>query len=203
MFTESKDFVGLVLATGEHNRYDDSDFYAIVWDRAARCARKVTTSSTRYAGGFFVDTAHYAAPPKIQEEAQRLFFRPRAYAQLLRAERKSLAVPAKGKWVRVVRGIKVPVGTEGLIFYWDERTYSPRFNNGYKQGPDTIKIGISPSGERGANNRYSDALWTYAKNVEVIDPYGNLDKRALWDRVAATTICPRAFFAYPELVFVQ
>jgi len=38
---------GCVLAIGEHNYYDDSDFYAIVWDSSIGQPRKIIYATTR------------------------------------------------------------------------------------------------------------------------------------------------------------
>lgn len=40
-------YVGAVLLTGEHNHYDDSDGYALVWDEEAQQVREVGTWTTR------------------------------------------------------------------------------------------------------------------------------------------------------------
>lgn len=76
--------------------------------------------------------------------------------------------PRKGKMVEVVRGRKVPVGTRGIIFWMQEMTFSPRFNNGYRKGPDTVKIGIALDDQKDAKGRYTNVVWTYQANVEVV-----------------------------------
>lgn len=40
-------YEGCVLRIGEHNYYDDSDFYAVVWDEETQSTRKITYATTR------------------------------------------------------------------------------------------------------------------------------------------------------------
>lgn len=58
-------------------------------------------------------------------------------------------IPGKGDRVRVVRGRKVPIGTEGVLF-WEQ--FDSRF--------DAYRIGIRDDRE--------EVHWTYKKNVEVV-----------------------------------
>jgi len=59
--------------------------------------------------------------------------------------------PAKGDMVRVVRGRKVPHGTEGVLFWMKEQAYD---------GKTVVRIGVKDS--------EGEAHWTYLKNVERI-----------------------------------
>jgi hypothetical protein len=52
---------GAVLRLGEHNGYDDSDFYAIVWDEEQQAVRKIQYATTRgwtYHNGASIDASH-------------------------------------------------------------------------------------------------------------------------------------------------
>lgn len=44
-------YEGAVLADREYNGYDDSDFYAIVWDEEQQCCRRIEYATTRYSSG--------------------------------------------------------------------------------------------------------------------------------------------------------
>lgn len=74
----------------------------------------------------------------------------------------------KGKRVKVVRGRKVALGTEGIVFWMKEQVFSPRFKNGYKHGPDAVKIGIALDDVKDARGRHMNVAWTYEANVEVV-----------------------------------
>lgn len=107
-------YEGCVLRLGEINGYDDSDFYAVVWDAASGSTKTITYATTRgytYDNHASVDAtpetwaaffAHYVA-------GFRFFSANRAWKQATTVER--------GKQVRVTRGRKVKPGTEGRIFW--------------------------------------------------------------------------------------
>lgn len=157
--------IGLVIRVGERNYHDDSDFYAVVWNPQKACPEEIEYATTR--AWTYPNHAEVDATPIVQ----------RAYEAYVEAESEASAElehqlrakqPEVGKRVRVVRGRKVPIGTEGVIFWMQPQTFSPRFRNGYKTGPDTIKIGIALNQDRDAKNRYVNVAWTYAQNVEVV-----------------------------------
>jgi hypothetical protein len=143
---------GLVLATGEHNHYDDSDFYAIVWDAEAGAPREVEYATTR--GWTYANSATIDATPEVRAAYD-------AYRARLAAERQAArealeaATPYAGKTVRVVKGRKIPVGTVAVVTWYGEgRSY------GYgsrEAGP--MRVGLAIDGER---------VYTDAGNVEVI-----------------------------------
>lgn len=62
-------FEGCVLYTGEHNYYDDSDFYALVWDDEAGKVREIEYASTRgwsYHNGAKVDATEQVRAKAVQ-----------------------------------------------------------------------------------------------------------------------------------------
>ena len=105
---------GLVLFTGEHNYYDDSDFFALVWDDAKGEPVEVGYASTR--GWTYPNNATVDATPEIVEKylAWKETMR-QAYLKM-QAEKEAKTV-AKYKEVKVVRGRKVPLGTLGRVFW--------------------------------------------------------------------------------------
>lgn len=115
--------VGLVLELREYNGYDDSDFYAIVWDPEKGAPDRVDYASTRgwtYPNGAHVDAtpevlAAYAAWREVQRRA----------AEKRRAEQEERTI-RRGKRVRVVKGRKVRVGTEGECFWQGHGFHGPR-----------------------------------------------------------------------------
>ena len=62
--------------------------------------------------------------------------------------------PNNGKWVTVVKGRKVPVGTKGLVFWTGTDNYG------------NTKVGIATT-SRKVSNRYADVVWTAASNCKV------------------------------------
>lgn len=148
--------VGVVLELREMNGYDDSDFYAVVWDTEKGETKRVVYASTRgwtYPNGAAVDAtpevlaAYTAWTDKRRAEAMRL---------ALEAEAKE---PKVGRRVKVVKGRKVPIGSSGEVFWYgpdkfEDRRYTPSFM------PRKMRCGVKL--ENG------DKVFTAADNVEVI-----------------------------------
>lgn len=61
-------YEGMVLRLGEHNWYDDSDFYALVWDEATQSVKKVEYATTR--GWTYHNSAKVDASDKIRHQAE-------------------------------------------------------------------------------------------------------------------------------------
>lgn len=61
-------YEGMVLRLGEHNWYDDSDFYALVWDEATQSVKKITYATTR--GWTYHNGAKVDASPEVRAKAE-------------------------------------------------------------------------------------------------------------------------------------
>lgn len=121
-------YEGCVISLGEHNYYQDSDFYAIVWDPELKCTREVEYATTR-AGcdGYHAwvdfdkekygkEYDYYQRKMQFHGEADSMF--------LLRSMSPIMgAYPDKGKRVEVCKGRKVPIGTQGIIFSVKDNPY--------------------------------------------------------------------------------
>lgn len=119
-------YVGAVLCDREMNGYDDSDFYAIVWDAAEKRTKKIVYASTRYAGGGWctVDaTPETLAAATAYNQALAYTF---ALESHVKAERALVQAPVIGSDVLVIKGRKVKKGTEGRIFWRGEGSYGAR-----------------------------------------------------------------------------
>lgn len=153
-------YKGCVLVVRERNYHDDSDFYAVVWDEETYRLKDVEYATTR--GWTYPNHADVDATAETLEKAQA-YMRAYGYSRLKTAAEAEARQVAKDKRVRVIKGRKVPLGTEGVVFYTREETYG-RGQYAEKQ----VKIGISPSGQQ-TNGKYLDAIWTYASNVMVLE----------------------------------
>jgi hypothetical protein len=142
-------YEGLVLFTGEHNWHDDSDFYAMVWDAEAGEPREVGYASTR--GWTYNNSATADATPEVQAayDAWKARLAAERYDAYMAAE---AAKVAKGREVRVVKGRKVPVGTQGTVIWAGEGRYGRRV--GLKDADGTVH-------------------WTAESNVEVVATAGS------------------------------
>jgi hypothetical protein len=105
-------YEGAVLATFEKNGYDDSDFYAIVWDDEKGQTKVVEYATTRgwtYPNGAVVDATDEVKAKAREWARGQLFDRKLARD---RFEARQLKV---GRKVRAFKGRKVAVGTEGWV----------------------------------------------------------------------------------------
>lgn len=109
---------GLVLSTGEMNGYDDSDFYAVVWNEAAGHTERVTYASTR--GWTYPNNATVDATEEVKAKYAA---RCAAITAELRARKAATeaAAPVKGKRAKTVRNVKgknaIEAGVTGTVFW--------------------------------------------------------------------------------------
>lgn len=147
-------YEGAVLATYERNWADDSDFYAIVWDRDAQDFRHVEYATTRgwtYHNGATVD----ATPEVIAEAEQKL-------AEILTergigAAHREADKPVKGRTVESLTTRGKNVGVKGVVKWYGEDAYRSTSWMTY------YRVGVKVDGE--------DKLrYLPAEKVRVIDP---------------------------------
>ncbi len=167
------EYEGAVLATGERNYHDDSDFYAVVWNGEKVMSVDYDTTRGASSGSAVIDATD-EVKALADDYLEEWYFK-----MLKRMDERDAATPAKGKVVRVVAGRKVPIGSEGEIFWAAERNFDP-YN---RPSGKCLKIGIALSDEmetvtktRRDGSTYTieghkDVGWTYGKNVEVINPH--------------------------------
>jgi hypothetical protein len=134
-------YKGCVLAEYEDNGYNDSDFYAIVWDYENNRLKSVLFGTTRAGGnwGCSVDaTPEVVALAKKAKEEQialdKLEFN-------LRLE----GVAEKGKLATIagVKGKKSGLNnSQGIIFWVGADSYAPYY------AKDALRVGIEVNGEK-------------------------------------------------------
>jgi len=138
------EYEGCVLQTYERNGYDDSDFYAIVWDEAQSTVKHVMYATTRgwtYANGADVD-----ATPEAIAKAQ-LAMRESDIHMAMLSEEWDSTVPKKDRRVRVLgtgknndrprrwKGEVIEADTEGVVFWIGVDGYnSTRWNTRHRLG---------------------------------------------------------------------
>ena len=146
--------VGLVLWTGEHNHYDDSDFYAVVWDSEAGQPRELEYATTR--GWTYANSAVIDATPDVLA-AYESYRADLAASQQRARDAQEAATPRAGKTVRVVKGRKIAKGTVAqVVWYGPGRIYG---GSARRQGTPPMRVGLKINGER---------VFTDAANVQVI-----------------------------------
>jgi len=155
-------YEGAVLSTGEVNGYDDSDFFATVWDEASGSIKRVEYATTR--GWTYLNGAAVDATPEVREKAAK-FYAALALAANLSKAAATARKPEIGKRVKVVKGRNVPKGTEGDIFWVGEGRYFgpvPRYRTGAWSTAAPRRLGIRD--DAGTTH------WTAETNVEVTNP---------------------------------
>ena len=134
------EFAGCVFYAGEHNHYDDSDFYALVWDEASQSVLEVEYGSTRYGD---------CGKATVDITLQNLRKVYRFYYNQCRDFFDNAANPAQAKKVLVddavlvTRGRKIPKGTIGKAFW-----VGTRYNYYSRKNESRVGIEISETGER-------------------------------------------------------
>lgn len=127
-------YEGLVLAISTSEERIMSDVYAtvtyaLVWDAVAGKPTTVTLYNSEFGG---LSEAEVDATPEVRaayetyqaEESRKATEAARAYRN--EEAQKALLVPCIGHTARVVRGRKVPLGTEGMVVWVDNVEYVSR-----------------------------------------------------------------------------
>jgi hypothetical protein len=154
----NRGFKGCVLEIGEMNFHDDSDFYAVVWDEAARCVHRIGDGTTRASAP---SVCRIDATPETIAKAQAWMVNVWAPPHVRRGIETKRAKVEKGDRVRVNRGRKVAKGTEGVVFFMQEVRFS--YHN------VQTKIGVATTDRKDARGRFVDVAWTYLANVDKLD----------------------------------
>ena len=130
---------GLVLELREINGYDDSDFYARVWNDEKGEVERVIYASTR--GWTYPNGAAVDATDEVKAKYAALCAKELAAARAAAAAREA-ATPAKGKRAKTVRAVKgkskIEAGVTGTIFWVGE----DRFSRSYYGARPKMRVGF-------------------------------------------------------------
>lgn len=138
---------GCVLDEYEKNGYNDSDFFAIVWNDVEQKVEEIQYASTRYYS--YDHSCVIDATPEVKAKAdawgKARSYRQRVYEHTQFCETAFVA----GRKVRVVKGRKYPKGTEGEILSIHKRSFGITYNfpnevvNAYVDtGKDRVYINV-------------------------------------------------------------
>jgi hypothetical protein len=123
---------GLVLSLGEYNGYDDSDFYAVVWNEEKGNTERVVYASTR--GWTYPNGAAVDATEEVQAKYAARCEKITAELRAARAEREA-KTPARGKKAKTTRNVRgksaIEAGIEGEIFWVGKDRYSGAMRIGF------------------------------------------------------------------------
>lgn len=129
------EYEGCVLGTREVNGYNDSDWYADCWDWQKGEIVGVNYDTTRAGGGGW---AKVDATPEAACAAYRWCYNV-AHSRFDSTENPGQAkIVRKGDRVKVVRGRKIPKGSEGTVFW-----VGTRYNVYSQKTEDRVGIEIN------------------------------------------------------------
>ena len=171
-------YEGCVLDTYERNGYDDSDFYAIVWDEAEQTIKHIEYASTR--GWSYPNGAQVDATPEVKEKA-KAYLAKQMLVKLERDNKAQAEMPYVGRKVKVVKGRKIKIGTIGEVFWFGEDQYKASGRNRYNRyNPYAGLVGKFFKDRYRIGVRYTeDGMvkkdFISAENVEVINPESYLE----------------------------
>lgn len=159
--------VGLVLETRERNGYNDSDFYAVVWNPEKGKTEHIEYGTTRF--WTYPNSASVDATPEVRAAYEAWQTQCRE-AERARSEAERAKMPDVGKRVRIIGGRKVPKGTECEVFWFGKDSFqearSRRYANpyasllGFHYHPEEYRVGV-----RLLNG---NKVFVSAKHVEII-----------------------------------
>ena len=152
-------YVGRVLETYEENGYNDSDFYAIVWDDETESIIHKQYATTRfYSNGY---GAKIDATPEIIEKATAER-KARFLKSAIEKDEETAKTVAKGKMVEINRGRKNR-GIIGEVFWVgnpDKFSYYAKEHR---------SVGIKLDDERDDNGKFKNIVFAYDYNCDVIN----------------------------------
>jgi hypothetical protein len=152
-------YVGRVLETYEENGYNDSDFYAVVWDDETNSLIHKQFATTRfYSNGY---GAKIDATPEIIEKATAER-KTRFLKSAIEKDEETAKTVAKGKMVEINRGRKNR-GIIGEVFWVgnpDKFSYYAKEHR---------SVGIKLDDERDDNGKFKNIVFAYDYNCDVIN----------------------------------
>lgn len=152
--------VGMVIETGELNGYDDSDFYAVVWNPERGEPERVTYATTR--GWTYLNSAQVDATPEVR--AAYAAWHERAERARRQAERDARARQVEpGKRVRFLgtgRKQGYAAGDEGVVEWTGPNQFRRYYRGGYNRPENNMRAKVRMS--NGA------VVWVDANRVAVI-----------------------------------
>ncbi len=118
-----RDFTGCVLSLREYNGYSDSDFFATVWDEEQGCVREIFDGTTRA----YAPTKYHkadASPAIIAKALVWYVQNPQVRATAKAGLEAKRGKVSNGDQVVVEAGRKLPLGTQGKVFWMGQDAFS-------------------------------------------------------------------------------
>lgn len=152
-YPRTETFVGCVLDTYEMNGYDDSDWYAIVWDESTQSVHTVNYDTTR---GYMGGSAVVDATPENIEKA-RMF----ATDVLTKNKINDHKIVGAGKTVKSLTVRGKAKGITGTVLWLEKDRYARPY------GGVTPKMAVVKVTAPESNPHYGRKLYIYPARLEV------------------------------------
>jgi len=179
-------YVGRVLETYEENGYNDSDFYAIVWDDETNSLIHTQFATTRfYSNGY---GAKIDATPEIVEKATAERKNRFLKSAIENDEEKAKTI-TKGKMIEINRGRKNR-GIIGEVFW----VGNPEKFSYYAK--EHRSVGIKLDDERDDNGKFKNIVFAYDYNCDVINFESHLTDTKELEEIA-TNKAKSYSYSYP------
>ena len=179
-------YVGRVLETYEENGYNDSDFYAVVWDDETNSLIHTQFATTRfYSNGY---GAKIDATPEIVEKATAERKNRFLKSAIENDEEKAKTI-TKGKMVEINRGRKNR-GIIGEVFW----VGNPEKFSYYAK--EHRSVGIKLDDERDDNGKFKNIVFAYDYNCDVINFESHLTDTKELEEIA-TNKAKSYSYSYP------
>ena len=150
-------YQGCVLDTREYNGYNDSDFYAIVWDEEKQKLDRIEYATTR--GWTYLNGAGIDATEEVREKA-RLEIKKWAIGYMHKTDVLSSRKITTGKICKVFRGRKIAKGSIVRVI----ETFVSHFGAQWNRPKDDNTAVVEVKGSDGKR------IWTAMGNLEVFNP---------------------------------
>lgn len=165
-----ENYYGATLQKYERNGYDDSDFFAIVWDEETSSILHIEYATTRFWS--YENVATVDATPEVEDKAEacmaEMLFQ--AYTDSDYAQARSVTV--KGRRVRSLTKRGKNVDQEGVVkWFLEKRSQYGTWSYGFK-------VGFLVDGE-------SELRYVNDDKLEVVDPADSTDEER---RIRATSM---------------
>ena len=132
------EYIGCTLNWYERNGYDDSDWYAVVWDEKTQSVKEINYDTTRCGGSGW---AKIDATKEVLCKVYRYYYQiGRSIFDSYTNQNQAKKI-CKGDMVIIVRGRKIQKGTIASVF-WVGTCYNP-YNRQHEN-----RIGLEIDGER-------------------------------------------------------
>lgn len=159
-------YIGATFYEWEENFYNDSDFYALVWDEEEQVLKTLRVGSTRFAGGeHVVCDATEESKEKALAYLNSLVSKEAIRVATFKNYKNSIQF---GDDVIIVGGRKVPVNTTGRV--------GGIYNNPYDPENHKVKLELA-SGE---------VVYTYKNNIQRV--LHEADHKAIEEQMKETTV---------------